>query len=79
MTGWRSASPCCRSRRRLDSIRPDLDGNEIMRILDVGPGPVIGKAYGFLLELRLEHGPMERRPWWQRSRSGGRSRTEPSG
>ncbi|MEE4493624.1 CCA tRNA nucleotidyltransferase [Streptomyces sp. BE230] len=55
----------------LDSIRPDLDGNEIMEILSVGPGPVIGKAYAFLLELRLEHGPMERdaavaelKKWW---------------
>ncbi|QIB44751.1 CCA tRNA nucleotidyltransferase [Streptomyces aureoverticillatus] len=55
----------------LDSIRPDLDGNEIMEILDVGPGPAIGKAYKFLLELRLENGPMERdaavaalKEWW---------------
>jgi poly(A) polymerase len=55
----------------LDAIRPDLDGNEIMKILGVGPGPVIGKAYAFLLELRLEHGPMEHeaavgklKEWW---------------
>ncbi|MEU2449163.1 CCA tRNA nucleotidyltransferase [Streptomyces sp. NPDC012765] len=55
----------------LDAIRPDLDGNEIMQVLDVGPGPVIGKAYAFLLELRLENGPMERdaavvalKEWW---------------
>ncbi|CAM5599061.1 CCA tRNA nucleotidyltransferase OS=Streptomyces alboniger OX=132473 GN=CP975_17615 PE=4 SV=1 [Streptomyces alboniger] len=55
----------------LDSIRPDLDGNEIMEVLDVRPGPVIGQAYKFLLELRLENGPMEReaavaalRKWW---------------
>ena len=55
----------------LDAIRPDLDGNEIMQILGVGPGPVIGKAYTFLLELRLENGPMERdaaiaalKEWW---------------
>ncbi|KIF68938.1 RNA nucleotidyltransferase [Streptomyces sp. AcH 505] len=55
----------------LDSIRPDLDGNEIMGILGVGPGPAIGKAYTFLLELRLENGPMEREAavaaltsWW---------------
>ncbi|MFD4630851.1 CCA tRNA nucleotidyltransferase [Streptomyces sp. NPDC058284] len=55
----------------LDSIRPDLDGNDIMEILDVKPGPVIGKAYKFLLELRLENGPMERKAavaaleeWW---------------
>ncbi|MET9656142.1 CCA tRNA nucleotidyltransferase [Streptomyces sp. NPDC006510] len=55
----------------LDAIRPDLDGNEIMKTLGVGPGPVIGKAYAFLLELRLEHGPMEHgvavkklKEWW---------------
>ncbi|MDQ8707719.1 CCA tRNA nucleotidyltransferase [Streptomyces sp. LHD-70] len=55
----------------LDAIRPALDGNEIMEILGVGPGPVIGSAYKFLLELRLEHGPMERdaavsalKEWW---------------
>jgi poly(A) polymerase len=42
----------------LRSIRPDLDGNQIMEILGVGPGPEIGKAYKFLLELRLENGPM---------------------
>ncbi len=55
----------------LDSLRPDLDGNEIMRILDVGPGPVIGKAYNFLLERRLDRGPVppdvaeaELREWW---------------
>ncbi|MEV8451131.1 CCA tRNA nucleotidyltransferase [Streptomyces sp. NPDC052095] len=55
----------------LDAIRPDLNGNEIMKVLDVGPGPVIGKAYAFLLELRLEHGPLERdvaveklKEWW---------------
>ncbi|MEU6392453.1 CCA tRNA nucleotidyltransferase [Streptomyces sp. NPDC046939] len=55
----------------LDSIRPDLDGNQIMEILGVRPGPVIGQAYKFLLELRLENGPMEHdaavaalKEWW---------------
>ncbi|WP_372344339.1 CCA tRNA nucleotidyltransferase [Streptomyces sp. KL116D] len=55
----------------LDSIRPDLDGNQIMEVLDVTPGPVIGQAYKFLLELRLENGPMEYdaavaalKEWW---------------
>lgn len=59
------------SQEELDAIRPDLDGNEIMQILGVGPGPVIGKAYAFLLELRLENGPMEHdaavaelKKWW---------------
>ncbi|WP_256090476.1 CCA tRNA nucleotidyltransferase, partial [Actinacidiphila rubida] len=42
----------------LDSIRPDLDGNQIMTILELKPGPMVGKAYQHLLELRLEHGPL---------------------
>ncbi|MFG2114957.1 CCA tRNA nucleotidyltransferase [Streptomyces sp. NPDC048718] len=55
----------------LDAIRPDLDGNQIQEILDIGPGPAIGRAYKFLLELRLENGPMEQdaaaaalKEWW---------------
>ncbi len=44
----------------LDRIRPDLDGNEIQEILGLKPGPEIGKAYRYLLELRLENGPMEK-------------------
>ncbi|WP_028647903.1 CCA tRNA nucleotidyltransferase [Nocardiopsis sp. CNT312] len=44
----------------LDRIRPDLDGNEIQEVLAVKPGPVVGKAYRFLLELRLENGPMSK-------------------
>lgn len=42
----------------LDAIRPDLDGNEIMRILDIPPGPLVGKAYQYLLQLRMERGPL---------------------
>ncbi|MCP9961315.1 CCA tRNA nucleotidyltransferase [Streptomyces somaliensis] len=42
----------------LDSIRPDLDGNQIQEVLGIGPGPAVGRAYKFLLELRLENGPM---------------------
>ncbi len=42
----------------LASIRPDLDGNQIMEVLGVGPGREVGEAYRFLLELRLDHGPM---------------------
>jgi poly(A) polymerase len=45
-------------REELASIRPDLDGVEIMRILGIGPGPLVGKARNHLLELRLEHGPL---------------------
>ena len=57
----------------LDAIRPALDGNEIMSILGLRPGPVVGEAYRYLLELRLEQGPMEHdeavaalRAWWER-------------
>jgi len=42
----------------LASIRPDLDGNQIMEILGIGPGREVGAAYQHLLELRLDHGPM---------------------
>jgi poly(A) polymerase len=42
----------------LASIRPDLDGNQIMEILGIGPGREVGEAYRFLLELRLDNGPM---------------------
>jgi poly(A) polymerase len=45
-------------REELASIRPDLDGNQIMRILGISPGPLVGRAYAHLLELRLEHGPL---------------------
>jgi poly(A) polymerase len=42
----------------LASIRPDLDGNQIMEILGIGPGRTVGLAYRHLLELRLDRGPM---------------------
>jgi poly(A) polymerase len=41
----------------LASIRPDLDGRQIMEILGIEPGPSVGAAYRFLLELRLDEGP----------------------
>ncbi|QPK80444.1 CCA tRNA nucleotidyltransferase [Corynebacterium lizhenjunii] len=56
----------------LARVRPDLDGNAIMEILGLEPGPQVGKAWTFLKELRLEEGPLEReeaiarlRAWWQ--------------
>ena len=47
-----------REREELDAVRPDLDGNQIMQILGVGAGPKVGRAYRFLLELRMERGPL---------------------
>ena len=43
-------------REELASIRPELDGNAVMEQLGVGPGPHIGKALAFLMEIRLEEG-----------------------
>jgi poly(A) polymerase len=60
-----------REQEELDAIRPDLNGNEIMGILGIGPGPEVGQAYRHLLELRLENGPLEHeaavaalKEWW---------------
>jgi len=49
-----------REQEELDKIRPDLDGNEIMRLLDLRPGPLVGKAYNYMLELRMTEGELGR-------------------
>jgi poly(A) polymerase len=58
---------------QLDATRPELDGEQIMAILGLNPSPAVGEAYRFLLELRLDEGPIgeaaaaERlRAWWSR-------------
>ncbi|XVV03832.1 CCA tRNA nucleotidyltransferase [Actinosynnema sp. CA-248983] len=43
----------------LRRVRPDLDGNEIMKLLGLPPGPLVGKAWKFLKELRLDRGPLD--------------------
>jgi poly(A) polymerase len=55
----------------LQRVRPDLDGNEIMRILDIPAGPQVGEAWQYLKELRLDRGPLEHdeavhelQKWW---------------
>lgn len=55
----------------LAAVRPELDGEAIMRVLGVAPGPLVGRAYKYLLEVRLDEGPIgeeaaiERlRAWW---------------
>jgi poly(A) polymerase len=60
-----------RRQEELDAIRPDLDGNEIMAVLGIPPGPAVGQAYRHLLALRMEHGPLghdraaaELQRWW---------------
>ena len=56
----------------LNAIRPDLSGEEIMEILGLTPGPEVGEAYRYLLELRLDEGPLSEEEaksrllaWWQ--------------
>ncbi|WP_030440848.1 CCA tRNA nucleotidyltransferase [Actinoplanes subtropicus] len=44
----------------LARVRPDLDGNAIMELLGLPPGPVVGQAWRFLKELRLDRGPLSR-------------------
>jgi poly(A) polymerase len=60
-----------RAQEEIDAIRPDLDGSQIMALLGIRPGPVVGQAYKHLLALRMEHGPLgqeraeqELRAWW---------------
>ncbi|KQZ68931.1 CCA tRNA nucleotidyltransferase [Nocardioides sp. Root151] len=55
----------------LASIRPDLDGTQIMEILGIPPGREVGEAYSFLLELRMDEGPQSEEDakaallaWW---------------
>ena len=56
----------------LAAIRPDLDGNQIMAILEIPPGRDVGEAYQFLLEVRLDRGPLGEddavavlKQWWE--------------
>jgi poly(A) polymerase len=66
-----------REREELAKIRPALDGNGVMQLLGVAPGPIVGEALDFLLELRLEEGLMsadearERLIAWARARGLG--------
>ncbi|GAA4408232.1 CCA tRNA nucleotidyltransferase [Tsukamurella soli] len=60
-----------REREDLDRVRPDLDGNAIMQLLGLPPGPEVGRAWSHLKELRLDRGPLEPdeaaaelRRWW---------------
>ncbi|MBJ8346460.1 CCA tRNA nucleotidyltransferase [Antrihabitans sp. YC2-6] len=62
----------------LARVRPDLDGNAIMKLLDIPAGPLVGEAWRFLKELRLDRGPLDRDEaeaalvqWWQDRPRGG--------
>jgi poly(A) polymerase len=60
------------AREDLQRVRPDLDGNEIMELLGIPPGPQVGEAWRYLKELRLDRGPLTREEataelmaWWR--------------
>ncbi|WP_069386004.1 CCA tRNA nucleotidyltransferase [Cellulosimicrobium cellulans] len=59
------------AQEELAAVRPDLDGQQIMTVLGIAPGPVVGRAYKHLLELRLDRGPVDEETaradllrWW---------------
>ena len=62
------------AQEELDAIRPDLDGNEIMALLGIPPGPLVGRAYKYLLARRMDEGPLgheravaELRQWYEQN------------
>jgi poly(A) polymerase len=64
------------AQEELSAMRPDLDGRQIMRLLRIGPGPQVGEAYRWLLERRIDEGPLgeekaraELLSWWEKRRS----------
>jgi poly(A) polymerase len=66
-----------REREELEAIRPDLDGEQIMATLGIPPGRAVGDAYAFLLELRMEEGPLGEEgarerllAWWAERKEG---------
>lgn len=66
------------AREDLARVRPDLDGNAIMELLELPPGPLVGQAWNYLKELRLDNGPMAReeaeaalRQWWDKRQGSG--------
>jgi poly(A) polymerase len=65
---------------QLDAVRPDLDGNQIMQVLEIQPGRDVGRAWAYLKELRLDRGPLgpdlarqELLAWWEREGRPGSS------
>ena len=62
----------------LAAIRPDLDGQQVMEHLGIGPGREVGQALDFLLEMRLDEGPLGEEEalrrldlWWAERQGSG--------
>ncbi len=69
-----------RAQEELDALRPDLSGNQVMELLGIGPGPDVGRALSFLMELRLDEGPLGEveagkrlLSWWAQQEAAGPS------
>ena len=67
------------AKEELKSIRPEIDGKQVMEHLGIAPGPAVGTAMKFLLELRLEEGMLGTEEvlrrldeWWATHRSQAR-------
>ncbi|WP_026647627.1 CCA tRNA nucleotidyltransferase [Bifidobacterium minimum] len=60
MDDMESRVDALRHDENLAAIRPELDGNEIMGVLGLAPGPVVGRAYRHMLDYRLDSGPVGR-------------------
>jgi len=66
-----------RTKEELDALRPDLDGRQVMDHLGIPPSPIVGEALRFLLELRIEEGPLGEEEatrrldeWWAARQNG---------
>lgn len=73
-----------KKQEEINAIRPDIDGSEIMEILGISPGPAVGKARKFLLDLRIEEGPLGKDEaarrliqWWNAEKGGETDTIEP--
>ena len=67
-----------REQEELDSIRPPLDGRQVMEFLGVAPGRVVGEALDFLLEARLDEGPIDEAEAYARLRTWAQERGLPT-
>lgn len=72
------------AQEQLDAMRPELDGDDIMRILGLAPGREVGEAYRYLLDVRLDEGPIgaqaaeqRLRSWWDARGAAGSQPTAP--
>jgi len=66
-----------REQEELDAIRPPLDGRQVMQFLGIPPGPLVGEALDYLLEARLDVGPIDEADAYERLAEWARERGLP--